>query len=213
VPYQNSDTARARDLSQLEAELARIVSQTAETLSKSCLYFTPSNLAVLGSPSPEETQDRIRDTEQRVRVLLSAAGLTPAEEANLRQRLHALADLTIAFNAAVNAARLFALLDSANLTLSARTLLKRPVDAAVQMALATASALEATDARAARTAVLLNAEAQDRCREMIEMLDGFGHFMPPATFRMSRAALVAVSVTADSISRAAGSVAQPAQLS
>lgn len=186
---------------------ARAAGQTAECLSKSCLYFTPENIAALGGPpDPLPLVERI---DQETRALVLHIEMTPAHEARLRRLSLALGDLRAAGAASARAAHQLSLLQRTCLPASAKALLRRPTDAVIRLTLATASAIERDCEHTARTTLREFPAFETLHQEVYELLRGQSAYMPRVIGRMMRATLIAVGVAGDETARVAAAFSLP----
>jgi hypothetical protein len=206
-------------LRRAERAMASFLFATAETLTKSCLYFTLDNLKVF-PPSPEllslwEDADAVaRATLLHSPDICTILPMSMAE-AGVYHRLTGLrnqiADLQAVAGAARHIVQLFRLLQQARTPPDALDPLREVTDAAIRLLRAAAIALEADDKMAASVAVYAFLEVVTAAHEHRKTLRSLPQYLPAHLIRMGIASHIALLVLARAAARVAHRFAVPPQ--
>ncbi len=181
----------------LGTQIAEIMNGTAESLARSCLYFSPENLAILGS-GPDVTVMLAR-MDPLVRATLIDGTMRAEQSVNFRAIAGCTGDLTAGVEAARLAAQIFRLLRSGHTPLSVLAPLKKVTDSAQRTLRTAASAISASDEATARMAVKALTETEEVGREMTEIIPTMTDFHSLVICRLMFAALFAILVSTKSM--------------
>jgi hypothetical protein len=187
--------------------IADIMNGVAETLSRSCLYFSPDNLAVLG-PGPD-VNAMLERLDPLIRAALLNDTLRPEQRHNFRAFAECPNELKAGADAARLAAQIFRLLHEAQTPASGMAPLKRLTDSALRTLRTAASALASGDASAAHMARKSLAETEAIGRKIMELIPALAAYRPAAHCRLMAAAVYAVLVSAHAITEVAANLLLP----
>jgi len=199
--------------------MASLLFATAESLTKSCLYFTPENLALL--PSSPELASLWEDADGVTRAALLQGldrhALVPntQAEAGMYDRLPGLRDQVMDLQIVVGTTRhviqLFRLLRKERTPPSGLDPLRHVADAGIRLLRAAALALQHDDSTAADIAIGSFFEVAAAAHEHRKMLRQLPLYLPPHLIRMNIAAHVTLLVLTKAAARVAHRFANPRQ--
>lgn len=191
----------------LGMQIAEIMNGVAETLAKSCLYFSPSNLAILGAgPDVAAMLDRM---DPLLRATLMDGKMQPEQQVNFRAVAECVGVLKAGAESARLAAQIFLLLHDAKSPANTLAPLKKITDSALRTQRAAAAAILYGDEFAVRTAQKALAETEELGKELAYTLPTMAAYGSPTICRLIAASLYAILVSATSMTEVASSLVFP----
>jgi hypothetical protein len=197
--------------------MASLLFATAESLTKSCLYFTPENLALL--PLSPDLASLWEDADGVTRAALlqgldhQALVPTSQAEAGIYDRLPGLRDqimdLQIVAGTTRHVIQLFRLLRRERTPPGALDPLRHVADAGIRLLRAAALALQHDDFTAADIAIGSFFEVAAAAHEHRKTLRQLPQYLPPHLIRMNIAAHVTLLVLTKAAARVAHRFANP----
>ncbi len=188
-------------------QIARIMNGVAETLAKSCLYFSPENLHLLGMvPDVSAMLERL---DLLNRVAIADGALHPDERTDFRAFVECVGNLRAGAEAAHLAAQIFLILRRSRVPISFLTPLKKVADSALRTLRTSASAIASYDESTARMALKSLAETEELSKEVLEIIPTLAIYRSPVICRLMAAALYAIMVSAESVALVASGLILP----
>ncbi|GAB4452839.1 MAG: hypothetical protein OHK0029_04550 [Armatimonadaceae bacterium] len=191
----------------LGVTVADAVLAAADTLGRSCLYFTRENIAALGTP-PD-----LRGIIEKLDPAMRSALIDGSVRVEEGERFHAVTlcstDLRGGMEAARIAAQLFGLLRDCKLPATGFTPLRRLTDSALETLNAAAKAARSGCAEEAQNAQKLAQATETLGAEVEGVVTNLAEYRSPTLCRIIRAAVYAVLVSTHLLSGAAISLVLP----
>lgn len=204
---KSGDASSGRTNGVREAEIAEIINGVAETLAKSCLYFSPGNLAILGTapdvPAMLERMDPL------LRMALIDGKMHHEQQLDFSAFAERAGDLKAGAEAARLAAQIFRLLHDAETPSSGLVPLKRVTDSALRTLRTSASAVSTGDPAAAQMALQSLVETEEIGKEVLDIVRNLAAYHSPTICRLIEAALYAVLVAAQTVAEASSQLLLP----
>lgn len=189
--------------------ISGIMNGIAETLAKSCLYFSPDNLMVLGGRT--DVFEMLERMDPLLRATLMDGKMRPEQQMNFRAFVESAGDLKAGAEAARLAAQIFLLLHDSKTPSSGLAPLKKVTDSALRTLRTSAAAISTGNVVTARMALKALAETEEMGRELTAMIPTLAAYRSPTICRMILAALHALLVSANSVAQVASNLVIPPQ--
>jgi hypothetical protein len=196
VPESHSSPLRTA-----EREIAQLLTSLAESLSKSCVYFSSENIQHL--EAPPETPPLLEDLDARMRGLLAHSETLPTYEKRKNELPETVGDLFAAAGAIHHAYDLFRLLRLVRMPPFGFAPLVRMTDQVILLFNATAAALDQDDPSSARAAMRATIQVRAICEEMQGIVADLSTFLPQKSWKMMKAAADSLMVGTEAVGRVA----------